>query len=149
MQHQNHPWLPALLLLFLIGTNLRAQTDEQLIRAVRLASNQALKAYDHAAELSCLTDEVLIATGSGTLLAGKEALRNYIESFGESKMYWVRTTGEIQVNEAKGLAWEQGTWKGYDPDRGEAPVVGGRYAAQWTKASGTWRINSELFVTLE
>ncbi len=140
-------WLIPTLCLWTAAT--LAQADQAQIRALREASNQALKAYDHAAELSHLTEEVLITTGSGTLLAGKEALRNYIESFGESKMYWVRTPGEIRVNEAKGLAWEQGTWKGYDPDQGTAPVVGGQYAAQWTKASGAWLIHSELFVTLE
>ena len=149
MQHLNVSWLPVMLMLLLTGTGLKAQTDEQQIRAVRQASNAALKAYDHEAELSFLTEEVLITTGGGTLLAGREALRQYIESFGDSKMYWVRTPGNIHVNVEKGLAWEEGTWKGYDPGQGVAPIVGGRYAAQWTRASGTWRINAELFVTLE
>ncbi len=138
-----------LLTLFLSGPVLLAQSDEARIRAVREASNQALKAYDTTAELSFLTEDVLITTGNGTLLAGKEALRNYIGALGESRMYWVRTPDHIEVHEANGLAWESGTWKGYDPERGTEPVVGGRYAAQWTKASGEWRIHSELFVALE
>ena len=138
-----------LLFLFLSGPILFAQSDQEQIRALREASNQALKAHDNAAELSFLTEDVLITTGNGTLLAGKEALRQYIESFGESKMYWVRTPAALEVNASQGLAWETGTWKGYDPDRGSDPVVGGRYTAQWTRASGTWKINSELFVALE
>lgn len=143
-------FLPAFTLtLLLAGPGLPAQSDAEQIRALREASNQALKAYDTAAELSYLTEDVLITTGNGTLLAGREALRNYIEGFGESKMYWVRTPADIEVNAATGLAWETGTWKGYDPDRGTDPVAGGRYAAQWTRASGTWKIKSELFVALQ
>lgn len=137
------------LALLLSGPGLLAQTDEAQIRAVREASNQALKAHDTEAELSFLTEDVLITTGNGTLLSGKEALRNYIEGFGESNMYWVRTPTHLEVNAATGLAWEAGTWKGYDPDQGADPVVGGRYAAQWTRAPGTWKIHSELFVALE
>ena len=150
MRHVNRfPLLIPTLTLLLSGPVLFAQSDETRIRAVREASNQALKAYDTTAELSFLTEDVLITTGNGTLLAGKEALRNYIGALGESKMYWVRTPDHIEVHEANGLAWETGTWKGYDPERGEAAVVGGRYAAQWTRASGTWKIKSELFVALE
>ncbi len=138
-----------LLFLLLSGPALFAQSDQEQIRALREASNQALKDYDTAAELSFLTEDVLITTGNGTLLAGKEALKQYIESFGESKMYWVRTPAALEVNASRELAWETGTWKGYDPGRGPGPVAGGRYSAQWTRASGAWRINSELFVTLE
>ena len=147
-RHKRPIWF-GLLFLFLSGPALLAQSDQEQIHAIRQASNEALKAYDTAAELSFLTDDVLITTGNGTLLAGKEALRSYIEAFGESKMYWVRTPDDIEVHQANGLAWEVGTWKGYDPDRGNEPVVGGRYAAQWTRASGTWKIRSELFVALE
>ena len=149
MKRHKRPFWFGLLFLFLSGPALLAQSDQEQIHAIRQASNEALKAYDTAAELSFLTDDVLITTGNGTLLAGKEALRSYIEAFGESKMYWVRTPDDIEVHQANGLAWEVGTWKGYDPDRGNEPVVGGRYAAQWTRASGTWKIRSELFVALE
>jgi len=141
--------LIATLALMFSGPGLLAQTHEAQIRAVREASNQALKSHDTAAELSYLTEDVLITTGNGTLLAGKEALRNYIARFSERKMYWVRTPAAIEVNQETGLAWETGTWKGFDPDRGPNPVTGGRYAAQWTRASGTWKIKSELFVALE
>lgn len=126
-----------------------AQNDEQQILKTREASNAALKAYDDALIDSFLTDDVLITTGAGTLLSGKESLKQYVLDAGESKMYWVRTAEAIEVNEAKGLAWENGTWKGYDPEQGNLPIVGGKYAAMWTKASGVWLIKSQLFVTLE
>lgn len=126
-----------------------AQQDEQEIRKIRAASNNALQAYDNELVLSFLTEDVLTTTGNGTLLAGKQALRNYILAAGDSKMYWIRTANEVEVNEEKGLAWENGTWKGYDPQQGDKPIIGGKYSAQWTKASGKWLISSQLFVSLE
>ncbi len=128
---------------------LDAQTNKDQIQALRSASNQALKSYDLPKILSYLTDDVLITTGSGTLLTSKNALKHYILDAGASKMYWVRTPTEIVVNEKRGLAWENGTWKGYDPETGNDAIVGGNYSAMWTKASGEWLIKSQLFVTLE
>ena len=129
-------------------TALYAQTDKEQILALRDASNQALKALDHTKVLSFLTDDVLTTTGSGTLLSSKKALENYILEAGDSKMYWVRTEQEIEVNEKRGLAWENGIWNGYDNEKSDAAIVGGNYSAMWTKASGAWKIKSQLFVTL-
>ncbi len=140
-----------LLVFFTLCTvqGLKAQHHETDIRALRMASNEALKSYDHEKVLSFLTEDVLTTTGAGTLLSGKEALRSYIAQGGDSQMYWIRTPSEISVNDAMGLAWETGSWKGYDPAQGPDPVIGGRYSAQWTRKSGTWKITSQLFVTLE
>jgi hypothetical protein len=63
------------------------------------------------------------------------------------KMYWIRTPDEIIVNPETQLAWETGTWKGYEEGSSES-VVGGKYSAQWVKKSGTWKMQSQLFVTL-
>ncbi len=96
-----------------------------------------------------MTDDVLTTTGNGTLLSNKNALKQYILEGGESKMYWVRTAKEIIVNEKTGLAWESGTWKGYNPKKGDNAIVGGNYSAMWTKKAEQWKIKSQLFVTLE
>lgn len=129
-------------------TTLSAQTDTEQILAIRNASNQALKAYDNEKVLSYLTADALTTTGNGTLLSNKNALKEYIFEGGKSTMYWVRTATEIVVNEKRGLAWENGTWKGYDPKQGDDAFVGGNYSAMWTKALGEWKIKSQLFVTL-
>ncbi|EAZ82026.1 DUF4440 domain-containing protein [Algoriphagus machipongonensis] len=92
-------------------------------------------------------DDVLITTGAGTLISGKKALQDYIKRASGPKMYWIRTPEEIKVNPESKLAWETGTWKGYFEDS-DKPVVGGNYSAQWTKKSGIWLIQSQLFVTL-
>ena len=125
-----------------------SQNEEAQILSFRKESNMALKAYNHEKVMSFLTDDVLITTGNGTLLSGKEALINYISSAGDSKIYWIRTTKEVKINKNTGLAWENGIWKGYDSEQGTEAIAGGNYAAMWTKASGEWKIKSQLFVSL-
>jgi phage terminase large subunit-like protein len=115
----------------------------------RQASNDALKAHDMERELLLMTDSVQITVSNGTLIKGKALLKEYITSVPDAGMYWVRTPDEIEVNAVQGLAWESGTWKGYRSEETPEPVVGGKYAAQWTKKNGTWKINSELFVLLK
>jgi uncharacterized protein (TIGR02246 family) len=137
----------AFLLIFLNGTLVLAQQDREQIRQLRATSNRAMKAYDHEKVLSFLTEDVLTTTGNGTLLSGKAALAEYIETSAGSRVYFVRSPDQIQTGKER--AWEQGTWKGYDPQRGPEPVVGGSYAAMWVKEGETWRIKSQLFVTLE
>ncbi|MEH6514661.1 MAG: nuclear transport factor 2 family protein [Psychroserpens sp.] len=137
-----------LLSAFIFTSELSSQTNKEQILAVRNASNQALKSYDNEKVLSYLTDDVLTTTGNGTLLSGKKALTEYIFDGGESKMYWIRTTKEIVVNEKRGLAWENGIWNAYDPEKGNHSIINGNYSAMWTKESDGWKIKSQLFVSL-
>lgn len=126
-----------------------AQSDREQILHLRIASNQALQSFDHKQFLSFLTDDVHITTGNGTHVQSKASLRSYLEKAVGSQVYFVRTSVEVEVNNQNGLAWETGTWKGYDLSKGQQAVVGGKYAAQWTKESGEWLIKSELFVMLD
>lgn len=140
--------LLALLCITIFTSELYAQTEEEQILAIRNLSNTALKAYDNDKVLSYLTDDALTTTGNGTLLCGKKELEKYILEGGKSKMYWIRNTTEILVNSNRGLAWETGTWNGYDPEKGDDAIINGHYSAMWTKTSGVWKIKSQLFVTL-
>jgi len=124
------------------------ELDKQEILSLRKASNEALRNFDEELNATFSTEDAFITTGAGTLLAGKEELKQYLASSTGEKMYWIRTPDEVLVNTKNKLAWETGTWKGYYEDSVE-PVVGGKYSAQWTKASGTWLIRSQLFVALE
>lgn len=134
---------------FLIVTLSHGQEAEvSQILAQREASNQALRAFDDELNATFSTEDALITTGAGTLISGKKELMKYIQESTGPKMYWIRTPDEVIVNAKTQLAWETGTWKGYIEGSDEA-VVGGKYSAQWTKASGTWLIHSQLFVTLE
>jgi ketosteroid isomerase-like protein len=136
------------LCIFIFTSVLLSQTNEEQILAIRNASNLALKSYENEEVLSYLTDDVLTTTGNGTLITGKKALEKYILDDGESKMYWIRMTKEIIVNEKRGLAWENGIWNGYNPEKGDDSIVNGNYSAMWTEESGVWKIKSQLFVTL-
>ena len=122
--------------------------EKAQILAQREASNQALRAFNEELNSTFSTEDAFITTGAGTMIAGKAELMKYIQESTGPRMYWIRTPDEVLVNPETQLAWETGTWKGYLEDSDEA-VVGGKYSAQWTKASGTWLIRSQLFVTLE
>ncbi|WP_113922440.1 Cif family virulence factor [Cognataquiflexum aquatile] len=126
-----------------------AQDDEVAqILAKRKASNQAIRSFDHELNATFSTEDAFITTGLGVLISGKEEQEIYLKSLKGPRMYWIRTPDEVIVNHKTQLAWETGTWKGYYEDS-DKPEVGGKYSAQWTKASGTWLIHSQLFVTLE
>lgn len=144
-----------LFIILLLGLTVQSQAQSQdsktQIQSVREASNAALKALDEELNMTYLTDDVFITAGSGTLINGKEELRKLLADMNESaQRYWVRTPGEIIVNEEQGLAWERGVWHGYDADdqAGEQVLFQGNYAAMWMKKEGAWKIKSQLFVTL-
>jgi len=139
----------AVLCILIVTSELFSQTDKEQILAIRNASNLALKSYENEEVLSYLTDDVLFTTGNGALLSGKKELEKYILDGGKSKMYWVRDTKEIIVNQKRGLAWENGIWNGYNPEKGGDSIVNGNYSAMWTKESGIWKIKSQLFVTID
>lgn len=125
-----------------------SQSDKEQILNQRNDSNSALKALDNELVYTFLTDDCLTTTGSGVLFHNKEELRSFFNKFPESTMYWIRTPDIIEINSDTELAWESGTWKGYDPKKGNESIVGGKYSAMWKKVSGVWLIKSQLFVTL-
>ena len=141
-------YLLLLSLTFLIPFASSAQDLEVAqILSQRQASNQALRNFNEELNNTFMTDDALITTGAGTLISGKQELQAYIQNISGPRMYWIRTPDEVIVNPETQLAWESGTWKGY-VEGAEKPVVGGKYSAQWTKKSGTWLIQSQLFVAL-
>jgi hypothetical protein len=134
--------------ILMISISYGQDLEKAQILAQREASNQALRAFNEELNSTFSTEDAFITTGAGTMIAGKAELMKYIQESTGPRMYWIRTPDEVLVNPETQLAWETGTWKGYLEDSDEA-VVGGKYSAQWTKASGTWLIHSQLFVTLE
>ncbi|WP_111668852.1 nuclear transport factor 2 family protein [Algoriphagus litoralis] len=137
----------SLIVLLVVTVSFAQEAEVSQILAQRQASNQALRAFDEELNASFSTEDALITTGAGTLLSGKAELMEYLKNAKGPKMYWIRTPDEIMVNPETQLAWETGTWKGYVEGSDKA-VVGGKYSAQWTKKSGTWLIQSQLFVSL-
>lgn len=136
-----------IILILLSLCSIAQESEESQILALRAKSNAALRAFDEELNATFLTDDILITTGAGTLISGKTELLEYIRKASGPRMYWIRTPDEIIVNPETQLAWESGTWEGF-VEGSEEPAVGGNYAAQWTKKSGQWLIQSQLFVTL-
>ena len=140
--------LLSLIGLLIVTFSFAQESEVFQILAQREASNQALRAFDDELNATFSTEDALITTGAGTLISGKNELMKYIQESSGPRMYWIRTPDEVLVNPKSMLAWETGTWKGYVEGSEEA-VVGGKYSAQWSKKSGNWLIQSQLFVTLE
>lgn len=147
MKYSKHIFFVVLCIL-IFTSELFSQTDKEQILTIRNASNSALKSYDNLEVLSYLTDDVLTTTGNGTLLCGKKELEKYILDGEKSKMYWIRDTKEIVIYAKRSLAWESGFWHGYDAEKSDYSIINGNYSAMWTKESGTWKIKSQLFVTI-
>ena len=136
--------------LLFLSENVQAQEpDKQEILSQWKASNEALRNFDEELDATFSTEDSFFTTGAGTLIAGKDELKQYLASATGEKMYWNRTPEEIIVNYKTNLGWEKGIWKEYRESTGEKAVIGGKYSAMWTKASGTWLIKSQLFITLE
>ena len=74
------------LLFFLAVGEVMAQSEMKQILQRRTASNEAIRNFDNELSYTYLTEDVLITTGSGVLLSGKEELRQYVEKNKGSKM---------------------------------------------------------------
>ena len=119
--------------------------DDAAIRAARVDQNAAIASHDYDRVASYWTEDVVITAGRGSVLIGRSVYRAAFMS--DSGIIYQRETTAIDLSTAWPLAWEEGTWTA-SSSSGGAPLLSGRYSAQWTKASGHWLIRSELFVVL-
>jgi hypothetical protein len=61
---------------------------------------------------------------------------------------YVRTPSKIEVSTYLPRAAETGNWVGnWTAEKGRIEV-GGSYFASWLKVDGSWKIQSEMFVTM-
>lgn len=126
------------------------QTPADDIRSVRSQSNAAIARHDAEGVVASLDAEYQITVGSGKLFHGKAGeIEGWREEFAESAdLVYVRTPETVEVSSSGKRAAEIGVWLGTWTDADGAHRAAGRYAAHWSKASGSWKIRSELFVTL-
>lgn len=75
-----------------------------------------------------------------------EGFRSRFAEFSDTT--YVRTAQTVKVAESGLLAFESGDWQGSWTTPAGPLRTGGSYAASWSKASGAWKIRSEVFVTL-
>ncbi len=126
-----------------------AQPDERAaIRSARLAQNAAIVRGDFIGAATYWTEDVTVRAGLGRAVTGKQA---YLAAFiADSAMRYERRPTEIVVSSRWPLAYETGQWQGRLASAPpNAPILRGRYAAQWVKADSRWLIRSEIFVALE
>ncbi len=134
--------------LLAIPMGLRAQVttgDSIAIREARTAQNSAIASNDFETVGSFWIDEVQVTAGLGFIVSGKEAYLAALAA--DSALTYERTTRSLRLSEAWPLAFEQGTWRGWDDE--QRTSISGHYAAQWVKRGSEWKIRSELFVATE
>jgi ketosteroid isomerase-like protein len=138
------------LFILLCSQPLFAQThaarDEAQIRAARKESNKAIA--DHNAEglVQYLLPNYSIVTGRAGHASGRDSMVVFWKrTFAEMPdVVYVRTPGEVIISKNDSLAWESGKWQAL-----HSYSKGGNYSAMWRKVDGIWKIEAELFVSLE
>lgn len=124
--------------------------DEAAIRLARLTQTRAIAAGDLDTVVRYWTDDVTIRRGLGHAVDGIAAARDMLDAgAGAGKLVYQREAVTVEVSTCWPLAYEEGRWAGHVGDVSTAPIVTGRYAAQWVKRNGAWLIRSEVFVALD
>jgi ketosteroid isomerase-like protein len=120
-------------------------SDETAIRAAREAQNRAIDRGEWESVASLWVRDVTVVAGLGVAIQGREAYRAALAA--DAALRFERIPGSIQVSSRWPLAWEEGTWMGRRTPQ-DAPLIMGRYSAQWGRVADRWLIRSELFVAL-
>lgn len=121
------------------------------IRARRKLTNKLIAAHDAARLRPFLFADATMITGDGSLIVGAGPI---VEAFAgqfadPAFVHYVRTSGEVEIDQAGARAAEQGRWTALWRGADGETTMAGTYLAVWRKVSGQWVIESELYVTLE
>ena len=146
----------AVLAMGLVGAQVQAASpysnDEKLVRGLRADHNRAIAAHDLDKVISIAADDYIIVGGSSGIERNKaEARIGWAEEFAtEGFERYVRTPTQVDIGERKGVlrAAELGRWEGFSRKAARVSRPYGRYFAHWSKASGQWKLVSDMYVTL-
>jgi ketosteroid isomerase-like protein len=118
------------------------------IRAKRKLTNRLIAAHDAARLRPHLTDDMLLIVGDGDLIQGADAIvAAFASQFADPAFVaYVRTTDTVEVADDGHRAAETGYWVG--SWKGGVEVCG-VYLAAWRESRGQWRLERELYVTLQ
>lgn len=123
--------------------------DATLIRARRAEQTLALARGDIDTVARYWTPDVSIRRALGHAVDGVEQARRMLQTVGPGPgLIYQRVATAVEVGAHWPLAWEEGRWTAHPGAVMAAPVLGGRYAAQWVRRDGQWLIRSEVFVAL-
>jgi ketosteroid isomerase-like protein len=130
--------------------------DETIIRDSRAASNSALAAHNGAAFAQVLKDDATVVAASGTVIQGRAAVQQSIESRWKAQpdLVFVRTPTSIEISRSDPAASERGTWTGHTTTPAGPADSRGDYLAVWRKTTSSaglpsWTIASEIFIPLD
>jgi ketosteroid isomerase-like protein len=124
-----------------------AQAEHQ-IRARRAAFNRAIAKGDIPAIAAVLADNAQLVTGSDSSVISGKAAQVAVWSRDlkdKSRGIYVRTPDRITVSPFS-MALETGHWRGRD-NRSARIWAKGEYVAKWRRFGGTWKIESETYMT--
>lgn len=127
-------------------------TSNEIIRVAREKFNLAIANKDTETIRALLAPRYHIVTGRSDQFHGadEEAKRwaNVFES--DPTAIYIRTTREVTINEAWGLAEELGNWRGEYTLKGKLVHASGVYSAKWQRTqNGDWVLQAEVFTTIE
>lgn len=126
-------------------------SGESVIRAERARFNAAIADRDIEAMRGLFAPSYLLITGRGDRFRGQDANRAlWIETFNRDPSFTCRrSSDEVAVNSAWGIAQETGRWACTQTVAGESGEYTGAYAAKWQRSpNGRWMLLSEVFTTL-
>ena len=140
------------LLIFLVTAvpvSAQSESDADRRRALRALSNDAIARQDVRGIVSFLDDEFQVTLSSGDFLSGVEEMAAaFARQFKQFEDATYVSTESVEIGSSAPLAYESGTWvETWTATRGLLRT-GGRYSAYWRRVDGSWKIHSELFVTL-
>lgn len=135
-------------------------TSYEIIREARERFNIAIANKDAKTIRTVLAPSYHIVTGRSDQSHGQdeEAARWASVFQSDPTAIYVRTTREITINEAWGLAEELGNWKGsYTLRQAQGDALteklvnaSGVYSAKWQRTqTGDWVLQAEVFTTIE
>jgi len=125
--------------------------DEAAIKAARIAQTQAMAVDDLDKVVTWWVPDITIRRALGQPVDGAAAARKLLEpppNPQPNRLIYQREPVAVQVSPNWPLAYEEGRWSGHPGSVANAPVIGGRYSAQWVLRDGKWLIRSEVFVAL-
>ena len=124
-------------------------SDREAIRAARAEQTAAIACGDFKTVADFWTDDITVRRALGQAVNGVAEALAAITPQGDVPLVYQREATSVEVSAHGLLAFETGRWSGHPGHAAAAPVISGRYAAQWVKQAGRWRIRSEIFVALK
>ena len=126
-----------------------ATTAKQQIRTQRAAFNRAIARGDIRAIAAVLADDAQLVGGDhSTLTAGKKAqIALWSQDLKDkSRGIYVRTPERIELSPVLPMAMENGHWRGVD-SKTPKDWAEGAYSAKWRRFDGTWKVETETYMT--